>query len=157
MRGRYAAILVALLSVAVVPAKAPAFAVLAECGDTVLPPALGDSCEDLFGFGPPASFDVTLVLEPSAGFTGTLRGAIVLPGGVGAVPVGGVFVDGALVPGTGPSAVSFTLPAGDYRLTVQAGREAVCPFPSPVQPCRVPGFAVGTYHAGVYVEGPPFP
>lgn len=135
-------IVVAMLLVAV-PVPGRAFTVLAECGGVAgpLPPAA--SCSVDFGFTPDAK-TVTLFVGPSTGFTGTLRAQVSGPGG--GWGVGGVYVNGTLIPGTGTSSLTITLPPGPWRLVADAGKPAkVC-----VAGCvEAPALAVGRFTATI--------
>lgn len=135
---------VAVLAAALLaPAPVRSFTVLAECGGDAGPYPLSASCHRSFGFEPSAK-TVTLVLEPSTGFVGTLRAQISGPGaGFG---IGGIVVNGTFVPGTGISTLTFTLPPGLWQLAVDAGKPAkLCPAGC----AEVPAFAAGRFNAAV--------
>ncbi|HEX9696263.1 MAG TPA: hypothetical protein VGB64_08105 [Actinomycetota bacterium] len=142
-RSKTVAAVAALLAGVLVPAPGRSFSVLAECGGVAGPYPLAASCQRSFGFEPFAK-TVRLGLEPSTGFTGTLRAQVSGPGaGFG---VGGVFVNGTLVPGTGVSSLTFTLPPGLWQLAVDAGKPAkACPAGC----VEVPALAFGPFNAAV--------
>ena len=128
---------------AAVPVPGRTFTVLAECGGVAGPYPLAKSCRVDFGFAPLPK-NVTLFIGPSTGFVGTLRAQV---SGAGAgFGVGGFIVNGTLVPGTGTSSISVTLPPGLWSLVVDAGKPAkVCPLGC----AEFPAFATGRFTATV--------
>lgn len=126
-----------------VPVPGRAFTVLAECGGVAGPFPPSASCSAEFGFTPfPKT--VTLFVAPSTGFTGTLRAQVSGPGG--GFGVGGFYVNGTLVPGTGESSLTLTLPAGPWRLVADAGKPAKACVPGCVE---APAAASGRFTATV--------